>query len=236
MPAPLRLGIFDQELRRHRGVFHVTVASRLVQLMARQTGTGRRRIGLDGIAFVEQSLVIQLLQQPPQSLDIFVIVGDIGMVKVNKIAHLLGKLTPFGRKLHHILPTAMVILLHGDIFFRCLVVYIFLRYPEILLHSKLHRQTVGIPTGLARHTKPLHGFQTADGVLDGTRNDVVNARTAVGGRRTFIKHKRFLRIALLHAALKDLLLFPKGQHFFFNFRKIQFFRQFFKHTLRLFFA
>ena len=43
----------DFELRRTGGILHVAVAARLVQLVGRKSRAGGRRVGLDGVTFVE---------------------------------------------------------------------------------------------------------------------------------------------------------------------------------------
>ena len=43
----------DFELRRAGGILHVAVAARLVQLVGRKSRAGGRRVGLDGVTFVE---------------------------------------------------------------------------------------------------------------------------------------------------------------------------------------
>ena len=48
------------------------------------------RIWLDGVALVEKVLIVELLKQPPQTLYILVIVGDVRVLHVNPIAHLVG--------------------------------------------------------------------------------------------------------------------------------------------------
>src|SRR5690554_7278608 len=53
----------------------------------------------------------------------------------------------------------------------------------------IYRQAVGIPTGLALDLVTFHGLEAADRILEGPGNNMVDARTAVGGGGTFIKHK-----------------------------------------------
>ena len=109
---PLCLRVENAEQGRGRGVLHVAVAARLVQLVRAEPGACGRRIGLDGVALIEQTLVIQLAEQPPQGLHILVVVGDVGVVKVNEIAHILRQLAPLGGELHHVLAAAAVVVLH----------------------------------------------------------------------------------------------------------------------------
>ena len=86
------------------------------------------RIWLYGISFIEQSFIVKLTKQPPKGLYIFIVVCNIRMVKVYKIAHCLCHFTPLGRKLHDILTTFAVIVTYGNIFLRLFIIYIRLRY------------------------------------------------------------------------------------------------------------
>ena len=138
------------------------------------------RIGLDGIALVKQTLVIELLEEPPQGLYILVVVGDVGVVEVNEIAHLLGELTPFGRKHHHVLTTFLVIIFCRNILVRSLVVNILLCYAKLFLHTKLHGQTVSVPACLAVNLESLHGLVAVERVLDASSQHMVNAGMSIG--------------------------------------------------------
>ena len=164
----------------HRCVLHVAVAAGLVQLVAGKSRTCCRRIGLDGVALIEQPLVVELLEQPPECLDILVVVSDIGMVKVDEISHLLGQLSPLGRELHHVLAAFAVVVFGGDVFVGSLVVDVFLGDAEFLLHSNLHGKSVCVPSGLAFHLKALHGLVAVEGVLDGTGQNMMDAGMSVG--------------------------------------------------------
>ena len=113
--CPLCLRILDEELYRSSEVLDITIATWLVELVRRQTGTSTWRIRLDCIALIKQALVVELLEEPPQCLDILVVVCNIWMVEVDKIAHLLCKLTPLGSKHHHILTALVVVIFCRDI-------------------------------------------------------------------------------------------------------------------------
>ncbi len=77
----------DAELRGAGRILDVAVAAGLVQLVCRQTRACGRRVGLYGVALVEQTLVEELLQQIPQRLDILVVVCDVRVVHVDPVAH-----------------------------------------------------------------------------------------------------------------------------------------------------
>ena len=58
----LRFRVEDAELRGTRRILHVAIAARLVQLVRTQARAGGRGIRLDGVALVEQALLVKLLQ------------------------------------------------------------------------------------------------------------------------------------------------------------------------------
>ena len=172
----LRFLIADQAEEGDAGcVPDVLVASRHVELVRAEAGAGGGRVGLDGIALVEQLLVIELFEQPPDCLDIPVVIGDVGVVHIDPEPHVAGQVFPYIGKLHHILATGLVVIFNGN-----LCSDVFLGYPESLLHAQFNRQSVGIPAGLAFDLITLQCTETADGILDGARHDMVDAGHPVG--------------------------------------------------------
>ena len=121
--------------------------------MARQSCTGCGRVGLDGITLVEQSLLIELLEQVPERLDVLVVVGDVGVLEVHPVAHLVGQLCPLVRVHHHILAAGIVVVID-----RNLLADVFLRDAQRLLHAQFYRQAVCVPARLALHLEALHGL------------------------------------------------------------------------------
>ena len=115
MLCPFGLGVFDEELSRNRSILYITITAWLVQLMTRQSRTGSRRVRLNGITFIEQTLVVELLQKPPKGLDKFIVIRDIRVVEVNEIPHFLRKFTPFSSEHHHVFTTFLIIVFCRDI-------------------------------------------------------------------------------------------------------------------------
>ena len=83
--------------------------------MRAQTCTCAWRVWLDGVTLVEQALVVELLEEPPECLDILVIVSDVRMIKIHEVTHFLGQLTPLSGELHHVLAALVVVILCRDI-------------------------------------------------------------------------------------------------------------------------
>ncbi len=193
----LGLRVLHLELCSTCGVLHVAIASGLVQLVARQARAGCGRIGLYGVSLVEQALLVELLQQPPQGLDVLVVVGDVGMVQVDEVAHLLGQLAPLLGEHHHVLAALAVVVLGRDVALRLLVVDVGLGDAQLLLHAQLYGQSVGVPSGLAPDLVAAHGLIAVEGVLDAACQHVVDAGVSVGRGGTLEEHKLGTALALV---------------------------------------
>ena len=176
--------------------------------MRAKTGTCTRRVRLDSVAFEEQTLVVELLQKPPKSLDILVVVCDVRIVEVDEVAHLLGELAPLGCEHHDVLAALVVVLLCRDILLRILVVNILLCNTKLLLYAKLNGESVSIPASLARHLKTVHCLIAVEGVLDCTGKHVVDARVSVRRRRTFEEDELWTAFAFIDRLVEDIKLHP----------------------------
>ncbi len=177
---PFGLGIaFGQhpELRHAGRVLHVAVAARLVQLVRAQSRARRGRIGLYGIALVKQTFVVELFQQPPQRLDIPVVIRDVGMLHVHPIAHAVGQVFPLAGIFHHVLAASGVVVVYGNLFADVLF-----RDAQRFLHAQFHGQAVRVPPRLALHLEAAHGLVAAEHVFQRACQHMVYARQAVGGR------------------------------------------------------
>ena len=205
---PLCLRILDKELYSGGEVLYVAIATRLVQLVRAKTCTRTWRIWLDGITLVEQALVVELLQKPPQSLDVLIVVSDIRMVKVNEVAHLLSQFTPLGSELHHVLTALMVVVFRRDVLLRSLVVNILLGNTQFLLDTQLHRKSVGIPSRLAVNLESLHSLVSVECILNTTCEDVVNTRVSVCRWRPLKEDKLRAAFTLINRLVEDVVLLP----------------------------
>ena len=107
--------VLQLEQRRAGRVFHIAVATRLVQLMARQACSRHRRIRLNGVALVHIALLVQLFEQVPQRFDIFVVVGDVGVLQIHPIAHLLGQIGPLLGVFHHLAAAGGIVFIDDNL-------------------------------------------------------------------------------------------------------------------------
>ena len=200
----------------HRRILDITVAARLVELVARQACSRTWRIWLDGVALVEQSLVVKLLEHPPQSLDVAVVVSDIWIIKIDPVAHLVCKVGPFLGIFHYLLAAGSIVFIDRD-----LLADILLGDAKALLDTELDRQTVGIPTCLALHLIALHRLETAEDILDRTCHHVVDTWHTIGRRRTLIEDKRRMTLTSGHTLFEDIVFVPLFQHLLVDFREVE---------------
>lgn len=127
-----------------------------------------------------------------------------------------------------VLPNAFLAL--GDKRFQAILLdLLFAVEAEFLFDFQFNRQTVGIPTGLARHLITLHRAVTRDHILDGTGNHVADMRLAVGRRRAIVKH--IGRAFALTAFFKNLVFLPELADFLFTIHEIQVGGNFLIHSL-----
>ena len=184
--------------------------------MARQACSRTWRIWLDGVALVEQSLVVKLLEHPPQSLDVSVVVSDIWIIKIDPVAHLVGKVGPFLGIFHYLLAAGSIVFIDRD-----LLADILLGDAKALLDTELDRQTVGIPTCLTLHLITLHRLETAEDILDRTCHHVVDTWHAIGRRRSLVEDKRRMTLTGSHTLFEDIVFVPLFQHLLVDFREVE---------------
>ena len=168
------LRVNDCELSGNCGVLYIAVAPRLVKFVCAKSSTCCRRIRLNGVALVKQVLVVQLLEQPPQSLDVAVIVCYVRIFEVNPVADALGKVGPVTCVFHHFATAGVVVVLY-----RNLLADVLLGDAESLFHAEFHRQTVGIPAGLTVNLVTCQSLVAAYDILDCTSHNMVDTRHSV---------------------------------------------------------
>ena len=217
--AKQRLGstVLDNfELHGGRGVAHILVAARLVQFVGAEAGAVRGRIRLNGVALIEETLVVNFLEKVPEGFYVAVVVGDVRVFHIYPVTYALRHAFPFLGIFHH-LPAA-----GGVVFFYAhLGADIGLGDAQFLFHAQLYRKTVRIPSGPAAHLVPGLGFVAADGVLDRTGHNVVDARHAVGAGGTFKENEFRSPFTNAERLFEGVDLFPPLQNHIACFRKVQ---------------
>jgi hypothetical protein len=153
---------------------------------------------------------VDLAQRPPDRLDVRRVERAIGVVEVDPEADALGQRVPVLEVLEDRLAAALVELGDPEGLDLLLVLD-----PELLLDGDLDGQAVGVPAALALDLVAAHRLVARVDVLEDAREDVVDARLAVGGRRALPEDPRLGALAgggrlVEHVALaparEDLLL------------------------------
>ena len=190
-------------------VFHLAVASRLIELVGTQSGTSGRRVWLNGITLVQQVFFIEFRQQVPQAFNVFIVEGDVWIVQVHPISHQAGQFVPFFLVFHHFGPAFAVVFFHADGFADVL-----LGDAQFFFHGDFHRQSVGIPSGFSGYIIAFLRFVAAENIFNGPGHHVVNAGHSVGGWGAFIELERLMTAVLFKAAMEHIVFVPRLSHLF----------------------
>ena len=161
------------------------------------------------MALVEQIVLPDPLQGPPR-LDVLVRHRHIRVVEVDPERDALREPIPLFDIGEHRLAAALVELRDA-----VLLDLVLRRDAELALDLELHRQSMTVPTRLARDLEPAHRLVAGEDVLEGAGQHVVRAGRAVGHRRPLVEHvqrsalaaaQRFVEHVVLAPARRDLFL------------------------------
>ena len=167
----------------------------------------RGQYGHDLVALGQQALVEDLLERPPDRLDVVVVEREVGVVGVDPEADPLGQRVPLVDVAQHRLAALGVEL--GDAVALDVVLGV---EAELLLDLELDRQAVAVPAALAVHVVAAHRPVAREDVLEHAREHVVGAGTAVRGRRTLVEDVRLGALAAADRLAEDVALAPALEH------------------------
>ena len=200
-------GVDDAQPHVGRLVLLVAVHVGLPQLVARQSRPAAGAVRHDLEVLVQQTLVEELLEVPPDRLDVRRVQRPVRRVHVDPVADArrqAGELVDVG--VHRLAAQPGEL---GDAHLR--LDLLLARDPEPLLHLHLDREPVGVPAGPAGHVRPVHGAEAAEEVLVDPGPGVVEPRHPVGRRRALVEDPRRCALALGDGPLEDAVLGPTGQ-------------------------
>ena len=210
------------ELDENGRVFDLFVAHS--HLVIRQGGAAAGAIRYNLVALVDEVLIPQLLEDPPDRLDVFILQGDVGVVHVNPEADAVGQLLPFPDVAKDTLAALGVELSHAIVLDGLLAVEI-----QLLLDLQLHGKAMRIPAPLPEDMVATHGLVAGEEVFENPSQDVMSSRNPVCGGWPLIKHVSRRTLTNLQALLENLVLFPKTEDARLPLGKANFARYFFKH-------
>mgnify|MGYP003295276372 CR=1 FL=1 len=159
-----------------------------------------------------------------------VLVGDVWIVEIHPVAHLVRQVGPLLGVLHDLLAAVAIVVVHADG-----LADVLLGDAEQFLDAQFDGQTVGVPSGFALHLEALHRLVAAEGIFDAARHDVVDAGHTVRRGRTLKEDERGTALTLGHTLGEDVLAIPLLQHFFVHLGEVQHtvFRKFLVHIKRI---
>ena len=151
----------------------IDVAVVHVRFEVRERGGGTPGVGEDLEVAIDESLVPESLEDPPDRFHEFRIHGLVVVLEVDPSSDSSGDVFPlFGGLIDHD-PARFVVAVDaivGDLARA--------RYPQLLLDFHFDGQTMGIPTEAALDPVSAHGPVARDYVLDDTNQDVPVVRAA----------------------------------------------------------
>ena len=187
----------------HSGTLrHVLVS--LSDLVGSQRRSAAGAVRYDPVSLIQEPPVPDLFQRPPFTLDVVILICDIGMI------HICPETDGGGEILPHplIFPDALLALVDKGRDTVSLDVLLALKAKE-LLHFQLHRQAVRVPARLAGDSFALHGVVAGNHILDDPGEDVPDMRFSVGRRGTVIEHVDRAVLAVLDTLFEDPVIFPE---------------------------
>ena len=155
-----------------------------------------------------------MLESPPLTFDVVVIVGDVGVFHVHPVSNTVGKLFPLAK----VLPNGLFALFNKWLDTVGLNL-LFAVDTKQFFHFQLNWKTVCIPTGFAKYVFALHHLVTGDQILDGTCQNVADVWLAVGCWWAVVESERAIALGL--CLLEGFVLLPKLQHLLFSFDKVK---------------
>ena len=180
----------------------------LRDLVRGERGAAARAVRNDLMPLVQEPLLPNFFERPPDRLDILVVVGDVRVLHVRPVADALGHFLPFAL----VFPDAFLALfderLDAVLFDVLLAVH-----AEELFHLQLDGQAVRIPTRLSEDVFALHRLIAGDDVLHHAREDMPDMRLAVRRRGAVVEGELLPSLVFFDAVFKDAVLVPEIDDF-----------------------
>ena len=118
---------------------------------------------------------------------------------------------------------------HHDIFAAFLIVVlnadgladVFLCDAEFFFHAEFNGKSVCVPAGFALYLETFHRLETAEGVLEASCQNMVDAWMSVGRWRAFEENKRRTSFSFGYALVKHVFCIPLLEHFFVHVAQVE---------------
>ena len=175
----------------------------LSDLVGGKSGSAARAVRLDLVTFIDHILLEELVDDPPDRLNIIVVQGDVRVIHVRQIAGTFTHISPHIREGEYRFPALLIEFL-DSVFLNVLLS----AHAQVLLHLDLHRKSVGIPAGPGCDLEALHPLIAVDGILQCTGHHMVNARLAVRCRRSLEENELRSAFPCFRTFRQQIIVFP----------------------------
>jgi hypothetical protein len=188
------------------------------QLMVGQRRLVVPAVGQDPESFIDQTLVVELLEGPDHALHVVRVERAVVVFEVDPASLAGDVFLPVGGVFQHRLAALVVEGADAE-----LEDFVFGLDAQLAHCLELGRQPVGVPAEAAFDPTTAHGLVARHHVLHIAREQVPVVRESIGERRTVVEDELvgpvLTGLALLHAGRKGVVAVPVGQHGLFDRRE-----------------
>ena len=191
----------------YRRVDDVLIDAGLPELVARERDLVARAVGDDLELLVEETLVVDRLERPPDRLDVLRVERPVGVAEVDPEPDALRHRVPVLDVAENHLaapgvelgdPEPLDVGLGGE--------------AQLGLERELHRKAVAVPAALALDEVPAHRPVAGEDVLEHAREHVVDSRRPVGSGWPFVKAPAGRVLPASYRFREHLALAPALEH------------------------
>mmetsp|Transcript_26727 Transcript_26727/g.33313 ORF Transcript_26727/g.33313 Transcript_26727/m.33313 type:complete len:503 (-) Transcript_26727:26-1534(-) len=161
-------------------------------------------------ATVDEVLIEDLLEGPPDALHVIAVHSLVVVLEVDPAAEAAHRLLPLLRVAHDDLAAELVVAAHADL----LALHTRLDLVD-LVDFELDGQSVAIPAKAALHVVAFHSGIPRHNILDGAGGDVAVVRQSSSEGGAIVEGEFRLALAELELLLEGINLLPVGEHVLF---------------------
>ena len=196
-------GLRHLEADRDGRVMDILVATQCQLVVGKDGGTAGT-IGQDVVALVEEPLLPQTFQHPPDGLHVVGVHGLVVVLEIDPAAQAGDGLLPLVDVAQHAVTAGLVELGHTIGLDVSLGVE-----PQLLFDEVFHRQAMAVPAKAALHPVTLHGLVAGNDVLYGAGNEMSEMGQSCCKGRAVIEHVLLAILAPGNGLLENILFLPE---------------------------
>ena len=136
----------------------------------------------DFVTLIEQASIKEVLETPPNTFDIALMVGDVRFIEINPKSETTRQFLP----LLHVTPNTLLAFLDEGFLTKRFDLFLAMN-PHLFADFNFHWQTVGVPPRFAFTSEAAHGFVSRKNILDAASQAVPRVRESIGCRRPLVE-------------------------------------------------